>query len=415
MSTLDLVLTGHAYGGESFGRDGNGRMIFIPYGLPGERVRVEMIEEHNSWGRARLIEILQPSPDRIQPVCKHFGVCGGCHYQHMAYDAQVRAKSDIVRAQLERLGGFRNPPLAPTVASPSPLGTRNHLQFSLTPEGHLGFQAAGTHQVIPIDECHLPDSLLGDLWPRINLDPASGVTRVSLRSGDGGDRMVILQADGDPEVEADIDLPASVVWLSPRGTAVLAGESYLIARALDRPFRVSVGSFFQVHTDLAGVLVEQVMQALAIQPGDQVFDLYAGVGLFSAFLARAGAHVSAVEDSASACSDFEVNLSEFDHVSLYQATVEQALEALPAGPAAIVLDPPRAGLGERLSRRLAALAAPRIAYVSCDPATLARDGRVLTETGYRLRSVTPFDLFPQTYHIETLSIWQHERTAEVTA
>lgn len=404
---FDLRVEGLAYGGDAFGRDANGRMVFVPYAIPGEQIRVEPVDEHKSWARARLIEVLQPSPDRTRPICKHFGVCGGCHYQHLAYNAQVQAKAGIVRAQLERLGGFQDPPLAAAVASPSPWGSRNHVQFSLTPAGHLGFQAAGTQQVIPIDECHLPDSLLTDLWPRIGLDPASGVTRVSVRSGEGGDRMVILQADGDPEVEAEIDLPSSVVWLGPQGATVLAGEASLMTRVLDRWFRVSAASFFQVHTHLAGVLVEHARQALAIQPGDQVFDLYAGVGLFSAFLAKAGARVSAVEESASACGDFEVNLSEFDEVVLYHATVEQALEALPNNPVAIVVDPPRAGLGQRLSRQLAAFGAHRIVYVSCDPATLARDGRVLAEAGYRLLSATPFDLFPQTYHIETLSIWQH--------
>jgi 23S rRNA (uracil1939-C5)-methyltransferase len=405
-SALDLRVEGLAYGGDAFGRDANGRMLFVPYAIPGEQVRVEPVEEHKSWARARLIEVLQPSPDRTLPVCRHFGVCGGCHYQHLAYDAQVRAKADIVQAQLVRLGGFRDPPIAAAVASPSPWAYRNHVQFSLTPACRLGFQAAGTQQVIPIDECHLPDGLLTDLWPRISLDPASGVTRVSVRSGESGDRMVVLHADDDPEVETEIDLPSSVVWLGPNGVAVLAGESSLMTRVLDRWFRVSAASFFQVHTHQAGALAERVVQALAIRPGDRVLDLYAGVGLFSAFLAKAGARVSAVEESASACGDFEVNLSEFDDVTLYHATVEQALEALPKDPAAIVVDPPRAGLGQHLSRQLAAFAAPRFVYVSCDPATLARDGRILAEAGYSLLSVSPFDLFPQTYHIETLSIWQ---------
>ncbi len=405
-STLELTLDGYAYGGEAIGRAPDGRLVFVPFAIPGERVRVEPVEEHKSWVRARLIDLLQPSPDRTEPVCQHFGDCGGCHYQHIRYPAQAAAKAEIVRAQLERLGGFRDPLVLPTVVSPSPWSSRNHMQFSLTASGQLGFQAANSHRIVPIQECHLPEPTLADLWPRLSLDAASGVSRVSMRCGDQGDRMVLLHSEREPEVDALVDVPASVIWLGPRGATVLAGEGSIVMRVLDRPFRVSATSFFQVHTQLAGVLVRQALDALAIGPGDRVLDLYAGVGLFSALMAQAGARVSAVEASPSACADFEVNLDEFDDVSLYQATVAEALEALPSDPDGILLDPPRAGLGEETARRVAGLGSPRLVYVSCDPATLARDGRQLVESGYRLVSATPFDLFPQTYHIETLSIWE---------
>ncbi len=405
LKTLELTLTGHAYGGDAFGRDPDGRMVFVPFALPEERVRLELVEIHQRWVRARLIEILQPSPDRVEPRCPHFADCGGCHYQHLAYPAQLQAKAEIVRAQLERLGGLTDLPLEPTFPSPSPWNTRNHLQFSLTEEGRLGFLAAGSHRVVPIQVCHLPEPPLADLWPRLSLEAIPGLDRVSLRCGAEGEAMVILEGLGRPEVELMLEVPASVVWSSGESSAVLAGSGDLMIEVLGRRFRVSAESFFQVHTALAGELVRRVLEALAIQPGQVVFDLYAGVGLFSAFLAQAGARLVAVEVSPSASADFEVNLDEFEGVELYEAPVEQALPAIGLRPQAVVLDPPRAGLPPEVIGQLAALAPARLAYVSCDPATLARDARRLMQVGYRLERLTPLDLFPQTYHIETLSTW----------
>lgn len=406
--TLALGLTGLAYGGDAFGRDAAGRMIFVPLALPGERVRVEVTESHRSWARARLLEVLEASPARVEPRCRHFGACGGCHYQHLSYAAQLQAKAEIVRAQFQRLGGFDQPPVSATVPSPSPWGIRNHLQFSLTPEGRLGFRAAGSHLVLPIEECLLPEPALADLWPRLDFGPVPGLERVTVRLGAEGDTMVVLEADGPPEVEVGTELDASIVWLGPAAASVLAGEPTLTIEVLGHRFRVSPGSFFQVNTVMAGELVTRLLEALAVGRDQTVLDLYAGVGLFSVFLAEAGARLVAVESSASACADFQVNLAAADDVSLYQAGVEEALPLLDMHPAAVVIDPPRAGLGRSVVEALVSLAPARLAYVSCDPATLARDARGLVDAGYRLESVTPLDFFPQTFHIETLSFFRKE-------
>jgi 23S rRNA (uracil1939-C5)-methyltransferase len=406
MQSKELKLTGSAYGGDAFGRDDSGRMIFVPYALAGEHVRVEIYEDHKRWARARLLEVLAGSPERITPRCRHFTECGGCHYQHMPYATQLRIKSEILHSQLERLGGFQDPNVEATVPSPSVWNTRNHIQFSLTSNGQLGFKAAGSNRVIAIEECHLPEPPLVDLWPRLDLEAVPGVTRVALRAGVEEECMILLHGQGNPEVEVEIDLPASIVWLGPGGAAVLAGEGYLVFEVLGRPFKVSATSFFQVHTDLAGELVRRAVKALAIQPGDTVFDLYAGVGLFSAFLAQEGAKVVAVEESPWACADFETNLMQFDGVELYEAAVEIALPSIPSQPDAVLVDPPRAGISQEALQRLIELAPPRLVYVSCDTATLARDGQRLSGAGYHLERATPIDLFPQTYHIETLSVWQ---------
>ncbi len=404
--TLELTVEGMAYGGDAFSREPGGRMVFVPFAAPGERVRVRLTEVHRSWARAVLLDVLRPSPARVTPRCRHFGECGGCHYQHLSYAAQPQIKTDIVRAQLSRLGGFHQAPLQPTVPSPSPWNTRNHLQFSLTEDGRLGFQQAGSNHVIAIDECHLPEPVLADLWPRIDLGPIPGLERVALRADTEGETMVVLEARHEPEVEAHLDLDTSLVWLGPRGLTVLAGADHLSYQIEGHTFRVSAGSFFQVHTALASALVRQVLEFAAPGPGQTVWDLYAGVGLFSAFAARAGAAVVAVEQSQSACRDFEANLESFDGVSLYEASVEWALPALGPAPHTVIADPPRSGLGRQVTQALIDLGVPRLVIVSCHPAALARDGQQLARAGYTLRRVVPFDLFPQTYHIETVSLWE---------
>ncbi len=404
--TLELTLEGMAYGGDAFGREPAGRMVFVPFAAPGERVRVRLTEVHRSWARAALLDVLDPSPARAAPRCRHFGACGGCHYQHLAYSAQTALKDDIVRAQLSRLGGFPQPPVQPTVPSPSPWNTRNHLQFGLGEDGRLGFQQAASNRLIPIEECHLPEPALADLWPRLDLGPIPGVERVAVRADTEGETMVVLEGQHEPDVEAHLDLDTSLVWLGPRGTAVLAGADRLLYRIEGHAFHVSAGSFFQVHTGLTPALVRQVLEFAAPAPGQTVWDLYAGVGLFSAFAARAGATVTAVEQSPGACRDFEVNLESFDDVRLYEASVDQALPALQPPPHTVIADPPRSGLGQQVTQALISLKVPRLVLVSCDPATLARDGQRLAQAGYRLRSVVPFDLFPQTYHVETVSLWE---------
>lgn len=413
---FELQMTGHAYGGESFGRAPDGRMVFVPYTIPGERVRVAPADIHQRWGRARLIEVLEPSPDREAPRCKHFGACGGCHYQHMAYPAQVRAKAEIVRAQLERLGKFHAPPVSAPIASPSPWNTRNNLQFRLGDDGRLSFVAARPARPpasdrdsgpwIPIEECHLAEPALDELWHRLDLQPISGLEQVGVRLGAGEERMVVLHASSPQEVELSLEVPASVIWAGPQGAHVLAGQAFFPVEVLGRIFRVSALSFFQVHAQLSHELVRQCLEALKVDSTDVVFDLYAGVGLFSAFLAEAGARVIAVEQSPWACADFESNLEEFETVELYESSVEDALPAIPHEPTAVLVDPPRAGLGRPVVQQLLERRPSRLVYVSCDPSTLARDGRMLADGGYALVNVTLIDMFPQTFHIETVSVWR---------
>jgi 23S rRNA (uracil1939-C5)-methyltransferase len=379
----------------------------VPFGIPGEVVRVKLVEEKRGHARGEIIEILAASPERIAPRCPHFGACGGCHYQHLPYPAQLAAKSAILRDQLTRLGGLADPPVLPIVASPAPWNYRNQVQFHLNGQGRLGYQGRGSHQVIAIRECHLPEEAINAAWPLLELDPEAGIQRVSLKLGAEDDLQLVLEGESPEAPEFSVEgLPLSAVHLSPAGALVLAGSEYIVMEVLGRPFRVSAGAFFQVNTPMAAAMVAHLLANLPVNPGDTVLDVYCGVGLFSAFLAEKAGRLIGIEASPAAGEDFAVNLDEFENVALYEAPVEDVLPYLQEKPQAIVVDPPRSGLEPRALDGILKLAAPLLAYVSCDPATLGRDARRLAAGGYRLQQVTPFDLFPQTYHIESISFWE---------
>lgn len=409
---LELTLTTLTYGGEAIGRDSSGRAVFVPFALPGETVRVRVVEERPGFARAALVEVLHPSPQRIAPRCIHFGACGGCHYQHLSYADQLTAKTDILRDQLKRIGKIEAPPVRAAIPSPLAWNYRNHVQFHLDGQGRLGFisaalpcasSSASVSGVLPIVECHLPEEPLNALWPHLSFEPGTPLERVALRAGD--EVMLVLESESPEPPEIEIEAEISVVHLAGEDALVLAGEDHLVIEVLGRPFRVSAGSFFQVNTAMAEKMVQHILELLpaSVLLGT-VLDVYCGVGLFSAFLAPRCQRLIGIELSPSACADFAVNLDAFDHVELYEAPAEVVLPALRVQPDVVILDPPRAGLEKAALDALMALQPPVIVYISCDPATLARDLKRMLARGYTLQQVTPFDLFPQTYHIESISL-----------
>src|SRR5512144_68305 len=194
-STFDVQLEKLTYGGDAMGRLEDGRAVFVPFGLPGERVRIRLTEEKRGFARGELLEVLEASPHRIAPRCVHFGICGGCHYQNLPYEEQLQVKAEILRDQLTRIGRIEHPPVQETVASPSPWNYRNHVQFHLTEEGKLGYARADAPAVFAITECHLPEASINSLWPQLGFEPGMNSERVSLRAGKEDDLMLILESD----------------------------------------------------------------------------------------------------------------------------------------------------------------------------------------------------------------------------
>jgi len=399
---IDTVLLSDSYGGDCIARLPDGRALFVPFGIPGEKVRVEITEEKKNYARGKIVEVLEPSPTRITARCPHFTDCGGCHYQHLAYADQLTLKQRILTQQLERLGKIVNPPVQSILASPSEWNYRNTVQFHLAPSGKLGYQRAGRNSVVEITECHLPMPAINHLWPQLEIDPATGIERVLIRNGEDDDLMLGLESKVSTPPEFEVDFPISVVFISKDGITLLSGDDYSTLHVLDRDFRVSADAFFQVNTGVAEKMVTHIVQSLGDKVYDHIVDAYCGVGLFSTFLAPHCKQLTGIELSESACNDYAANLEEFEHVSLYMGKVEQVLPVLDIKPDLVVLDPPRAGLDPRAMEGLLKAAPGQIIYVSCDPATLARDLRKLIDAGYHLESIIPFDMFPHTYHVETL-------------
>ena len=407
--TIDVKLDKLTYGGEAMGRLPDGRAVFVPFGLPGEDVRVRLVYEKNSFARGELLEVLTESAERISPKCKHFGKCGGCHYQNMAYEKQLQAKTEILRDQLQRIGKIENPPVKSMIPSPLEWNYRNHVQFHLTADGNNAFVNAKGNSTLPIEECHLPETSIDSFWRDLQFESNKDVERVSLRAGRDDELLVVLESESPKTPELEIEADVSVVHLFDEHPVVIAGQGYFTVNVLEKDFHVSAASFFQVNTKMAEKMVEHLLAKLPVNSSSILLDVYCGAGLFSKFFAPKCEKVIGIESSESACEDFAINLDEFNNVELYEGAAEEILPALTGKIGEIscmIVDPPRAGIEKHALDAIIDIKPQMIAYVSCDPSTLARDAARLILGGYRLVEVMPFDLFPQTYHIESVSIFE---------
>ncbi|MCB2210432.1 class I SAM-dependent RNA methyltransferase [bacterium] len=405
--TFTVRMEKMVYGGECLSRLPDGRAVFVPFVLPDELVQIELVEDKKRYARGWPIELIEASPERIAARCVHFGACGGCQYQHLDYTKQLEHKQAIMLDQFQRIAKIDDPPLNPIVPAPDPWNYRNTVQFHLGREGELGYVHANGEHLLPIVECHLPQEAINTLWPQIELGEESGVYRLGVRQDSYDELMLVMEGEDPKPPEFGEDIPVSAVYTPPDARlTVLAGEDHLVYTLLGHYFQVSARSFFQVNTPMAEKMVQHVLDNLDFSDDPKAVELYAGVGLFSVFLASRVSHLTAIESSGSACHDFAVNLDAFDNVDLYEAEAEAVVPSLEEPVDIVVMDPPRAGLAPAVHDALVTLSPQQIAYVSCDPATLARDIKKILRNGYELVSVTPFDLFPQTSHIESVSIFK---------
>ncbi|MBC7256086.1 MAG: class I SAM-dependent RNA methyltransferase [Chloroflexi bacterium] len=403
-----ITLTDMAHGGAAVGF-WQGQAVFVPLGIPGEVVTVILSPGKGRSLRGRLIEVVQASPQRISPQCPYFGACGGCHWQHIAYSAQLAFKERIVANLLKRIGGQADPPMRPALGMAEPWAYRNRVQLRLDREGHIGFYAQASHMVIPVETCAITHPLVWSLRESLEVD-FTGLRRIVLRAGlRTHQQMVLFEGRGALPPALEVTAPVSCLYLSDRGElTVMAGSSALFEEVEGKWFQISGPSFFQNNTEQVERLIAVVREYLDLQPGETLLDAYCGVGTLAYSLARADTPLIAIEGSPWAVRDAEANarrlLGGEADVMLIEATVEEALPALDRPYDAAILDPPRSGCEPAVIEAISRQRPSRIVYVSCDPASLARDVARLTAQGYRLESAQIVDMFPQTYHIETVAL-----------
>ena len=406
------------YGGSFLARL-EGKATFVPLTLPGEQARVRIIEEKRSYASAEPVEVIATAPERTVPGCPHFGACGGCQYQHATYEAQLVFKEAILRETLQR-GGLEGLPRI-DVLSGEPWRYRNRIRLAVDASGRVGYRARQSHTIIPIRECPIAAPALvtaalnaAEVIHRLN--PTLNATEMSLFANANESEMLISIFVQNRAKQSIDRLAKELKDSAPSltGVQVLAiddryGSTKIISewgnrsftyRVGDLDYQVGHGAFFQVNRWLLDSFVAGIT---AGRRGTVAWDLFAGVGLFAKRLATRFADVIAVESAPASIRTLSANLEETRGRGV-EADVASFLKggAAKSKPDLIVVDPPRTGLGAEVTSLLAKVAAPEIVYVSCDPATLARDLRALTEAGYVVSSITLADLFPQTFHLETV-------------
>ncbi len=376
---VNVTFSDMAYEGHAFARYADG-VVFAEYGIPGESATVDLYRKHGGVAHGRVVEVHEASPDRVEAPCSYFGVCGGCQWQHISYERQLELKRHVVREQLRRIGKFSVQPVNEIVGADEPFGYRNHMRFSAGKRGELGFVRRGSHSLLPIERCLIAQPAINETLARYQ-GKAGAMHQLEVRIG-ANTGEILIEPPGPGEKRE--------------------GRTYREA-LLGRVFEVSSASFFQSNTRQAERLIEIVIEKLAARPEDLLVDAYAGVGIFAALLAPLVGRVIAIEEAPSAVADAIANMADLTNVECIEGKVEHVLPELHDRPDALILDPPRQGCHPDVLAAILTLRPPRLVYVSCDPATLARDLRILVDGGYELLDVTPLDMFPQTFHVECIA------------
>jgi 23S rRNA (uracil1939-C5)-methyltransferase len=440
---ITIAIDDLAFGGEGVGRVG-GYVVFVRGGLPGDRLTVRMVEARARFGRAEIEAVEEASPHRVTAPCPYFGRCGGCRLQHMAYEAQLVFKEKQVRDCLQRLGGQADFELRPILAAPEIFGYRNKMEFTVAGsagDARLGLHAAERYDVVlDIDRCLLQsetmNALLGEVREQVRARRLSvydqvteeGLLRfVTLREGRRTAEAMVNVVAAAPEVEGLAPLAEALRARVPATTSVvlnvngkkasvavgteehvLVGRDHITERLDGVAFQVSANSFFQTNTHQAERLFEVVAEGAQLTGAETLLDLYSGTGAISLLLARRCRHVYGIEVAAPAVADAVRNAAAngIANCTFLSGEVRYALPTLLAEGVrvdVVVADPPRAGFHPKALKALGLLAPARIVYVSCNPATLARDVGDLAPHGYRLEWIQPVDMFPHTPHIEAVA------------
>lgn len=410
------------YGGAGLARDA-GKAVFVPYTLPGELVEARAVRDKGSYIEAEAELIVEPSAERALPACRYFGECGGCHYQHASYAEQVRMKTEILRETLERARVAEVPEIG--VLCGEPLGYRNRIRLHIdSATSKLSYKKRASHQNLVVDVCPIAAPVLENALKALQGAAAAlrldeHFSEIELFTNAAQDAVLVslwTSASRKLMAAALTALWAQLLSLIPqvRGAAIFSaqtgevlaqtGDGCLRYTAAGYDYRVSLGSFFQVNRFLVDPLVELVTRDTA---GEVAWDLYAGVGLFSVALGVRFAEVVAVESAPSSVRDLRENLKGDRRRAVSSTTLEflrRARSGKQPSPDFVLVDPPRAGLGKEVTTLLAELRPRQVTYVSCDPATLSRDLKSLLDSGYHLSTLRMVDLFPQTFHLESVAM-----------
>lgn len=418
-AALKLTVQGIANGGYGVA-SGRGRTIFLPYSIPGEVVEARLLRSEGKVDFAEGQRLIEASADRVRPTCEHFGPgrCWGCHWQHISYEAQLLLKQELLADQLWRLGRFEDAALLeallPIIPSPRQWGYNHQITLERLPQGGWGLPRAEGRSLEPINECSVLHPALHALYETLDID-FDELARLTLRLGSDGATMLILGMSSEEAPELSADFPTSANALLPGNEPLnLFGDAASYYQVFDRTLRVTAGSFYRPNAPQVPQLVQAVLDLLQPQPEDAILDLYAGVGVFSAFLAPQVSLVTLVESYPPAVTDADENLRAFDNVDVLEGSVEEVLATLLDEGArydCAIVDPPGRGLSADALARLLELAPERIVYVSGSPAALARDGRLLVEAGYRLHRIQPLDFAPQTYYVEAVALFLRSEQA----
>lgn len=410
--TFEVQLKAMANGGAAIGWH-NKRTTFVPYTIPGETVRVRIVDKQRNVDFAHGVELIEASADREFPQCPHFGQgkCWGCQWQHMNYEAQLLLKQDVLADQLYRMGKFPDEVLEramnPVVPSPQQWRYNYNMTLERSNTGELGIWRADGRTIEPIETCHIMHPDLQALYDMLDVD-FEDMERMALWLGSDGETMILISMKNESPPQLLADFPTSVNVVLPDNEPVnLVGDTLVNYEVGGRNFRVTAGGTFRANIPQIDNLIYEVLTMLDLSENDHVLDLYAGVGVFSAFIAARAGLVTLVESYPPMATDAEENLADFDNIDIVEGAVEEVLQSLIEANEiyeAALVDPPSSGLSRDAMVSLLELNIPKIVYVSSDPASFARDAQHLVKNGYQLVKVQPFDFAPQTYYIETASL-----------
>lgn len=381
-----------AFGGDGVARVGD-FVLFVPYSVDGDEIEVEIIDLKKTYGRGRIVGMMNPSPYRVLPLCPYYGLCGGCMMQHISYTHQLELKKHQIEESFRRIAKIQAPPIREVIASPRPFGWRGKAEFHFSAaEGKMktGFMAPQSNRIIEVEKCLIVDDSINSKYTKLQREMNDGLAVPT------GDRLIVWADDTQGE---------------PTDVFLGEGKPPDITRIVkEKRLNVPGRGFFQANRFLLEKLIEEALSLAALTGGETVFDLYSGAGLFALFLGEKAGRLFCVEGDSEAVRCARINMDRYGlaEAKCYPGNVSSILNGHFAGRLmkadVALLDPPRDGCGGKVIDALSALHPKRLVYISCNPATQARDIKGFLEKGYTLELIQPIDMFPQTPHVESIAL-----------